>query len=193
MDEQCAGQVGEHHVGRLQIRRAQVADIVKMKDPANAAYQCAPARFIRAVRAIAPPQGMTGMRIWARGSTMEKAWLAVDDPATYPAWECAGDLGISVATNQNAFGPGLDQIRNILKRFPKVRLVIDHIGRPKIDEGPPDDQAKEYFALAEFPNCYLKLTLSGLDKMLIGKATADTFVPKLVSVFGANRIASELV
>ena len=42
--------------------RSQVADLVKMKDPANAAYTCAPARFIRAVRAIAPPQGMTGMR-----------------------------------------------------------------------------------------------------------------------------------
>ena len=34
--------------------RSQVADLVKMKDPANAAYGCAPARFIRAVRAIAP-------------------------------------------------------------------------------------------------------------------------------------------
>jgi mono/diheme cytochrome c family protein len=42
--------------------RAQVADLVRMKDPADPAYQCAPARFIRAVRAIAPPQGMTGMR-----------------------------------------------------------------------------------------------------------------------------------
>jgi hypothetical protein len=42
--------------------RAQVADLVRMKDPADAAYKCSPARFIRAVRAIAPPQGMTGMR-----------------------------------------------------------------------------------------------------------------------------------
>jgi hypothetical protein len=42
--------------------RAQVADLVRMKDPADAAYRCAPARFIRAVRAIAPPAGMTGMR-----------------------------------------------------------------------------------------------------------------------------------
>ncbi len=42
--------------------RAQVADIVRMKDPADPAYGCAPARFVRAVRAIAPPQGMTGMR-----------------------------------------------------------------------------------------------------------------------------------
>jgi len=39
-----------------------VADIDKMKDPANAAYNCAPARFIRAVRAVAPPSSMMKMR-----------------------------------------------------------------------------------------------------------------------------------
>jgi hypothetical protein len=42
--------------------RAQVADLVKMKDPADPAYQCAPARFIRAVRAVAPPANMMGLR-----------------------------------------------------------------------------------------------------------------------------------
>ncbi len=42
--------------------RPLVADLVRMKNPADAAYGCAPARFIRAVRAIAPPEGMTGMR-----------------------------------------------------------------------------------------------------------------------------------
>jgi hypothetical protein len=42
--------------------RAQVADLARMKDPADPAYGCAPARFVRAVRAIAPPQGMSGMR-----------------------------------------------------------------------------------------------------------------------------------
>jgi hypothetical protein len=42
--------------------RATVADIVRMKDPADAAYRCAPARFIRAVRAVAPPTNMMKMR-----------------------------------------------------------------------------------------------------------------------------------
>jgi len=42
--------------------RALVADLVKIKDPANAAYGCAPARFVRAVRAVAPPEGSTGLR-----------------------------------------------------------------------------------------------------------------------------------
>lgn len=42
--------------------RASVADINRMKDPADAAYNCAPARFIRAVRAVAPPTSMMKMR-----------------------------------------------------------------------------------------------------------------------------------
>jgi hypothetical protein len=42
--------------------RAQVADLKKMKDPADPAYLCAPARFVRAVRAIPPPQSSMGLR-----------------------------------------------------------------------------------------------------------------------------------
>jgi hypothetical protein len=42
--------------------RSQVADLVRMKDPANAAYQCAPAWFVRAVRAVAPQSNTMGMR-----------------------------------------------------------------------------------------------------------------------------------
>ncbi len=42
--------------------RPLVADLLHIKDPANPAYLCAPARFIRAVRAVAPPTNMTGMR-----------------------------------------------------------------------------------------------------------------------------------
>jgi hypothetical protein len=42
--------------------RAQIADLVKIKDPADPAYGCSPVRFVRATRAVAPMQGMTGMR-----------------------------------------------------------------------------------------------------------------------------------
>jgi hypothetical protein len=42
--------------------RASIADLVKIKNPADAAYHCAPARFVRATRAVAPMAGMSGMR-----------------------------------------------------------------------------------------------------------------------------------
>ena len=134
-------------------------------------------------------KGMTGMRIYARGSTIKEAWLALDDPRTFPAWECASELGISVATNMHGTGPGLQQIKSTLTRFPRVRLIIDHLGRPPVEDGPPYLAAADYFALADFKNCYLKLSPSALKSVLTGKATADTLFPKLVSVFGADRIA----
>jgi mono/diheme cytochrome c family protein len=42
--------------------RAQVADLVRMKDPADAAYRCAPPRFVRATRAAAPVTSTMGVR-----------------------------------------------------------------------------------------------------------------------------------
>ena len=134
-------------------------------------------------------KGMTGMRIYARGSTIKEAWLALDDPRTFPAWECASELGISVATNMHGTGPGLEQIKSTLRRFPKVKLVIDHLGRPPAEDGPPYEAAKEYYTLADFPNVYLKFTPSALKTIIKGKADTDTLMPKLVGIFGANRIA----
>lgn len=133
--------------------------------------------------------GMTGMRVYVRGSTIKEAWLALDDPSTFPAWECARELGISVATNVNATGVGLEQVRHILERYPEVPLILDHLGRPTVEDGPPYNVASDYFGLSQFPNLYLKLTVSGLSSIVKGKATTDTLLPKLVSVFGADRIA----
>jgi predicted TIM-barrel fold metal-dependent hydrolase len=134
-------------------------------------------------------RGMTGMRIYAKGSTIKDPWLALDDPSTMPAWECAAELGISVATNMNATGDYLHQMHTILRRFPTVNLILDHLGRPPVADGPPYNDAKDYFQLAEYPNLYLKFTLSGLKFMIKEKASTDTLTPKLVEVFGANRIA----
>lgn len=42
--------------------RASVADLRRIRNPADPAYQCAPARFVRAFRAVAPPSNMMGGR-----------------------------------------------------------------------------------------------------------------------------------
>jgi Hydrazine synthase alpha subunit middle domain len=42
--------------------RAQVADLLRIKDPADPAYRCAPARFVRATRAVPPSSNTMGMR-----------------------------------------------------------------------------------------------------------------------------------
>ncbi len=42
--------------------RARVADLRRIKDPADAAYGCAPVRFVRATRAVPPPESSMGTR-----------------------------------------------------------------------------------------------------------------------------------
>jgi len=42
--------------------RPTVANLVQLKDPAQSAYNCSPIRFVRVIRAIAPPSGSTGER-----------------------------------------------------------------------------------------------------------------------------------
>lgn len=134
-------------------------------------------------------KGCTGMRIYTRGSTIATPWLAIDDPATMPAWTCASDLGIPVVCNTLCNKDGLAQMTRVLERFPKLRLVIDHLGRPATDDGPPYAAAADYFRMSRFPGFYLKISPSGLAGTLKGKATSDTFIQRLVAEFGANRIA----
>src|SRR5437868_3835746 len=56
-------------------------------------------------------KGMTGMRIYVRGSTMKEAWLALDDPVTFPAWNCAAQLGYRSPPTCTGPAPDLSRSR----------------------------------------------------------------------------------
>lgn len=132
-------------------------------------------------------RGLTGMRLFTIGSTMpdQASWL--DDPKTYPAWECAGELGLSICLQMSP--KALPEMLRMIERFPKVRIILDHMARPNIEDGPPYAAAESLFALAKYPQVYLKVTERNFTQSRKGKATAETFFPKLVSVFGASRLA----
>jgi L-fuconolactonase len=130
---------------------------------------------------------LTGLRLFTFGSTMpdQASWL--DDPKSYPAWDCAGELGLSICLQMSA--KAFPQMIRMLERFPKVRVILDHCGRPVLDDGPPYAAADSLFALAKYPNVFLKLTQRNFTESRKGKASPETFFPKLVSAFGASRIA----
>jgi predicted TIM-barrel fold metal-dependent hydrolase len=130
---------------------------------------------------------LTGMRLFTIGSTMTEQASWLDDPKTYPAWECAGELGLSICLQMSA--KAFPQMIRMLDRFPKVRVILDHCGRPVLDDGPPYAAADSLFALAKYPNVFLKLTQRNFTESRKGKASPETFFPKLVSAFGAARLA----
>lgn len=130
---------------------------------------------------------LAGMRLFTIGSTMTEQASWLDDPKTYPAWEAAGELGISICLQMSA--KAFPQMIQMIARFPKVRVLLDHCGRPVLDDGPPYAAADSLFALARYPTVYLKLTQRNFTESRKGKATPETFFPKLVSAFGASRLA----
>jgi predicted TIM-barrel fold metal-dependent hydrolase len=132
-------------------------------------------------------RGLTGLRLFTTGSTMpgQAGWL--DDPRTFPAWQKAEDDGLPVCLQMTA--DGIPQIENVLRRCPRVRVVLDHLARPVQEDGPPYRAADSLWRLAGYPGVYVKVTERNFVGATKGRATPDTFFGRLVSEFGASRIA----
>jgi hypothetical protein len=113
--------------------RSQVADLVKMKDPANAAYGCAPARFIRAIRAIPPGAGMTGMREAIGETEFEMQQIlgyAPIDPDGSFKLTVPADVPIGLVV-VNEFGEGLQTHTNWIQVRPGERRTCDGCHSPR--------------------------------------------------------------
>jgi predicted TIM-barrel fold metal-dependent hydrolase len=130
---------------------------------------------------------LTGMRLFTFGSTMSEQASWIDDPKSFPAWQYAGEAGLSICMQMSA--KGLPQLTGMLERFPNVKVILDHAARPQIDDGPPYAAAASLFTLARYPNVYLKLTERNFSEARKGKAKPETFFPRLVGEFGAQRLA----
>ena len=115
----------------------------------------------------------------------QATWFA--DPKTYPFWEHAAAKNIPVCMQMKQ--EGLPLLRQIMDRFPKVTMILDHLARAPFEEGPPYSGAAEFLDLAKYKQVYLKITPVNVTPKSWGKATPETFFGKIVDTFGASRIA----
>ena len=130
---------------------------------------------------------LTGLRLFTFGSTMSEQANWLDDPKSYPAWECAGELGLSICLQMSA--KAIPQAVSMAGRFPAVRIILDHCVRPVLDDGPPYAAAASLFGLARYRNIYLKLTPRIFAEARRGPAPPETFFPRLAAEFGSSRVA----
>jgi L-fuconolactonase len=131
-------------------------------------------------------RGLGGLRVFTGGSTKDFDPSELDDPRAYPAWELLSELGLTMCIQT---GPvGLPAVTALAKRFPKVKIILDHLGRPDVTDGPPYAAAQSLFDLAPIETIYLKLTPRIMGDCTKGKATPESLFPKLVQIFGAHRL-----
>jgi L-fuconolactonase len=135
-------------------------------------------------------KGLAGLRIFTGGSTKDFDPSELDNPKSFKAWEALAELGLPMCIQT---GPiGLPQVRMLCEKFSSVNIILDHLGRPDVLDGPPYANAQSLFDLADLPNLYMKLTpriFGDVKKKDGNKASAETFFPRVVEAFGAQRLA----
>lgn len=132
-------------------------------------------------------RGCAGMRLFTTGSTLPDQATFFADRRAWPFWEHAAASGIPVCMQMRH--QGIPLLREVLDAFPKVTVVLDHLSRAPVDDGPPYAAAADLFALSRYPQVFLKVTPINVSPKTWGKGAPDSFFAKVIDAFGAERIA----
>jgi len=115
--------------------------------------------------------------------------LTLDSVSTNPElFVTAGDLGLVIVLyTPNGFHQRLADLKTQMESAPFTRLVITHLGNPRVDGTTLDDSAREIFELTRFANVYLQL--SGM-KMFCPYQHEPLYplISEAVEKFGVDRI-----
>jgi L-fuconolactonase len=82
-----------------------------------------------------------------------------------------------------------DDTVTLAERFPRLRIVIDHLGKPPTGTGAMTSWARELWRVAEHPNVLAKV--SGLNTTVASSWTSEDFRPAVelaLEAFGPDRL-----
>jgi predicted TIM-barrel fold metal-dependent hydrolase len=129
---------------------------------------------------------LSGMRFSPIYYEGRDGWL--NATSSRPLWKQAEKLG--AIFNFFIATPQLPKLEDMVRRFPKVRVVIDHVARVDLKAKDPTPEFKKLLALARYPNVWVKVS----ELMIISPSGKypfkDTFawVKRLHETFGADRL-----
>src|SRR5678815_3552016 len=102
--------------------------------------------------------GLSGMRLspiyHPPKRNPDNQWL--NAPYNYPLWKKAEELG--VVFNVFIAPAQMPQLEDMVQRYPKVKVVVDHLGRPDILPSAPWVENDYLLKLARYPNVWVKFT-----------------------------------
>ncbi len=98
--------------------------------------------------------GLAGVRFSPMYYQGKDDWL--NAKTSYPLWQKAEELGavfnFFIASEQ------LPKLEDMVRRFPKVKVVIDHLARVDLEAKDPEPEIKKLLALARYPNVFVKVS-----------------------------------
>ena len=142
------------------------------------------------VRRWVRDHGLAGLRLFGgRRPDGSMPWL--DSPAALRAWEVAQEAGIVMDLEvlaQGGGGPSIPAIMALARAHPDVRVVLDHLLEPEMDEGAHFGLDERYEQLAQCPNISFKFTSINLDICREAGIPAEKVLRRAVDLYGADRV-----
>ena len=127
-------------------------------------------------------RGLQGFRLHPMYYPKEKILLT---PQNGPMWETIAELGAVIQFHLNA--AFADQVEVIAQRYPHLKLLLDHMGGPHLDEG--EAAFRPIVDLARYGNVYVKVSgVAGRSKEAFPYADVHPFIRLLVEAFGSTRL-----
>lgn len=126
-------------------------------------------------------RGLAGFRFHPMYYRDEKVLVRKENEAL---WEELSALDAVIQFH--TFANDADQIATIATRYPSMRLIIDHMGYPRVDESMAAFQP--IVDLAQYPNIVFKLSdVKGRSKEEFPFRDVHPFIKALLDAFGAER------
>lgn len=100
-------------------------------------------------------------RLVERGARGLRLWTDTRSPGADPLliWRKAAELGLPVTCGGDVRGFASDEFAALVEALPSLPIVVEHLGSVNSPDGqgPPYELRRKVFALARFPNVYLKI------------------------------------
>lgn len=131
-------------------------------------------------------QGLAGMRFSPLYYQGKDDWL--NARASHALWEKAEELG--AIFNFFITTPQLPKLEEMVRRFPKVQVVIDHLARIDLKAADPLPEFQKLLALARHANVWVKVSELSVISPSGKYPYQDTFpwVRRLYDAFGPDRL-----
>ena len=127
-------------------------------------------------------RGLAGFRLHPMYYPDEQILLAA---TSEPLWEELAGLGAVVQFHMRAADAG--QVAEIARRFPQLKLLIDHKGYPDIDAGA--EAFRPIVELAQCDNIFVKISdVAGRSKEAFPFVDVHPYIRLLYDAFGSARM-----
>jgi L-fuconolactonase len=142
------------------------------------------------VRSWIRNHGLAGVRLFG-GRKPDESMPWLNSPMALQTWGVAQEFGLVMDLEvlaQGGGGPSIPTILELARDFPDVRIVLDHLLEPEMEEGEHFGLDERYEKLAGRENIFLKFTSINLDICREAGIPADGVLRRAVDMFGADHL-----